>query len=59
MEQSKYVEQYGDALVCVRYRYDVATHKQYKTVEIIVSESDWTPRLPNILTVYLSPSKSA
>ena len=34
-------EQYGDALVCVRYRYDAKTHKQYKTVEIIVSENEW------------------
>ena len=37
------VEQYGDALICVRYRYDAETQKQYKTVEIIVSESEWTP----------------
>ena len=37
------MEQYGDALVCVRYRYDEKTQKQYKTVEIIVSESEWTP----------------
>lgn len=37
------MEQYGDALVCVRYRYDAKTRKQYKTVEIIVSESAWTP----------------
>lgn len=37
------VEQYGDALICVRYRYDAKAHKQYKTVEIIVSESEWTP----------------
>ena len=37
------VEQYGDALICVRYRYDAKTHKQYKTVEIVVSESKWTP----------------
>jgi len=37
------VEKYGDALVCVRYRYDYQKRKQYKTVEIIVSESDWTP----------------
>lgn len=37
------MEQYGDALVCVRYRYDAKKHKQYKTVEIIVSEADWTP----------------
>lgn len=39
----KFVEKYGDALVCIRYRYDSEKRKQYKTVEIIVSESDWTP----------------
>ncbi|MBW4056449.1 MAG: hypothetical protein HIU83_13805 [Proteobacteria bacterium] len=37
------VQQYGDALLCVRYRYDAKAHKQYKTVEIIVSETEWTP----------------
>jgi hypothetical protein len=37
------VEQYGDALLCVRYRYDEKTNKQFKTVEILVSESQWTP----------------
>jgi hypothetical protein len=36
-------EQYGDALICVRYRYDAKTRKRYKTVEIVVSEADWTP----------------
>ena len=36
-------EQYGDALICVRYRYDAKTCKRYKTVEIVVSEADWTP----------------
>jgi hypothetical protein len=39
----KLVQQYGDALICVRYRYDANKQKQYKTVEIIVSESEWTP----------------
>ena len=39
----KHVIQYGEALVCVRYRYDAEKRKQYKTVEIIVSESEWTP----------------
>ncbi len=39
----KFVEKYCDALVCVRYRYDTQKRKQYKTVEIIVSESDWVP----------------
>lgn len=37
------VEKYGNALFCVRYRYDAEAHKQYKTVEIIVSETEWTP----------------
>jgi len=37
------VAQYGDSLICVRYRYDAKAQKQYKTVEIIVSESEWTP----------------
>lgn len=36
-------KQYGDALVCVRYRYDETNGKQLKTVEIIVSEKEWTP----------------
>lgn len=39
----KLLAQYGDALICVRYRYEVERRKQIKTVEIIVSESDWTP----------------
>lgn len=32
------VEQYGDALLCVRYRYDVKRRVRLKTVEIIVDE---------------------
>ena len=39
----KLVQQFGDALYCVRYRYDPLKQKQLKTVELIVSESDWTP----------------
>ncbi|MGH7390887.1 MAG: hypothetical protein ACREM3_15740 [Candidatus Rokuibacteriota bacterium] len=38
------VEQYGDRLVCVRYRYDAARKRRVKTVELIVAESDWAPR---------------
>lgn len=37
-----YVEQYGDRLVCVRYRYDEGTRRRYKTVEIIVEEGAWS-----------------
>ena len=38
-------EKYGDQLICVRYRYDSAKQKRYKTVELIVDEQDWTPDL--------------
>jgi hypothetical protein len=38
------VAQYGDRLVCVRYRYDAARKKRIKTVELVVAESDWKPR---------------
>ena len=34
---------YGHRLVCVRYRYDDQRKKRFKTVELIVAESDWTP----------------
>lgn len=42
----KLMSEYGDALVCVRYRYDVKKRKQFKTVEIIVDERDWVPPPP-------------
>ena len=38
--------QYGDRLVCVRYRYDTQRKKRFKTVEIIVAERDWDPPVP-------------
>jgi hypothetical protein len=31
--------QYGDRLVCVRYRYDAQRKKRFKTVELIVAAS--------------------
>ena len=39
----KLVARYGDRLVSVRYRYDPAKGKRYKTVELIVAEEDWRP----------------
>jgi hypothetical protein len=33
--------QYGDRLVCVRYRYDEHRKKRLKTVELIVEEIEW------------------
>ena len=41
---------YGDRLVCVRYRYDAAAGKRYKTAELIIEESAWTPPPPNSQT---------
>lgn len=35
--------EYGDRLLCVRYRYDPESMKRYKTVEIIIEESIWVP----------------
>src|SRR5262245_25285677 len=35
--------QYGDQLVCVRYRYDEQQQKRFKTVELIVEEREWQP----------------
>jgi hypothetical protein len=32
--------QYGDRLVCVRYRYDESRKKRFKTVEVIVEERE-------------------
>jgi len=38
------VAEYGDRLVCVRYRYDAKTKKRFKTVELIIEEVDWNPK---------------
>ena len=35
--------QYGDRLICVRYRYDAQRKKRFKTVELVVAERDWEP----------------
>jgi hypothetical protein len=39
----RFLEQYGAQLVCVRYRYDRAQRKRYKTIELVVDEVPWTP----------------
>lgn len=38
----KFLDRYGDQLVCVRYRYDREQSKRFTTVEIIVEESAWS-----------------
>ncbi|MBN2011748.1 hypothetical protein JW960_20635 [candidate division KSB1 bacterium] len=37
----KLVQEYGEKLYCVRYRYDSITMKRITTAEIIVAEEDW------------------
>jgi len=44
-------QRYGDTLLFVRYRYDVQRRKRFKTVELIVSEADWTPPPPTPETI--------
>lgn len=39
------VEKYGDALICVRYRYDKSQGVRCKTVEIVVEEKACRPSL--------------
>jgi len=38
--------QYGDRLICVRYRYDAQRKERFKTVELLVAECDWEPPRP-------------
>jgi len=35
--------EYGERLLCVRYREDRQRKKRYKTVELIVEQVDWEP----------------
>jgi len=37
------VEKYGDALVCVRYRYDKNSRIRLKTVELIIEKKELPP----------------
>lgn len=37
--------EYGERLVCVRYRYDQGGNRRIKTVELIVEEVEWERRL--------------
>jgi hypothetical protein len=40
------LSQYGDRLVCVRYRYEAQPKKRFKTVERLVAECPWEPPGP-------------
>ncbi len=39
----KLVDQYGDKLVCVRYRYDETSGLRFTTVELIIKKAKWEP----------------
>ncbi|MBF0102642.1 MAG: hypothetical protein HQK77_17205 [Desulfobacterales bacterium] len=45
----KLLEQYGDRLICVRYKYDKEKKKRYKTIELIIDETDWEPPVNNAI----------
>ena len=51
----KFVTEYGDRLVCVRYRYDKARHCKLTTVEVIAEQRVWKAEtrdpLPNALVL--------
>ncbi len=36
--------EYGEQLICVRFRIDSARGKRYKTVELIIEERNWEKR---------------
>lgn len=42
-EPKNLVAEYGDALLCVRYRYDELSRTRLKTVELIIERKPWTP----------------
>ena len=39
----KLAKEYGDRLLCVRYRYDEERSVRLKTVELVVEETPWRP----------------
>jgi len=49
------LKQYGDSLVCVRFRYDEKLRRRLKTVELIVETCDWNPPAKGFLPESLVP----
>jgi len=43
----KLAKEYGNTLVCVRYRYDEKIGMRFKTVELIVESKPWTAPTPH------------
>ncbi len=40
------VAKYGEALLCVRYRYDTQSATRLKTIELIIEKKNWKPATP-------------
>jgi hypothetical protein len=49
------VEKYGDALLCVRFRYDATLRQRLKTIELIVERKEWSPPSPQYTADTLVP----
>jgi hypothetical protein len=48
-------EKYGDALLCVRFKYDRESRQRLKTVELIVEKAEWAPPPPRYAVDTLVP----
>lgn len=53
------LDKYGDALLCVRYRYDEKSHVRIKTVELIVEKKPWSPSVKRFSESKLVPVRIA
>ena len=51
----KLLRDFGDRLVCVRYRYDEGRRTRLTTVEIVVGEAPWKPRPSRLVEIDVSP----
>lgn len=48
-------KKYGDALLCVRFRYDTELRQRLKTVELVVEKTEWVPPPPRYAVDTLVP----
>lgn len=53
------VKDYGEALLCVRFRYDAKLRQRLKTIELIVERTEWTPPQPRYNAETLVPLRIA
>jgi len=53
------MKKYGDALVCVRFRYDAETGQRVKTVELVVERKNLTPTSPEFTQDTIVPLRVA